>query len=91
MSETILEQNLLELSRQNMKAYFKTHDVQYVTEDAVFRNMGTGEETIGREAIRQRIAGKSWWPVYIKIFRHAEKNMDKFAATFRVTVALTYA
>ncbi|MEO7263607.1 MAG: ester cyclase [Ferruginibacter sp.] len=51
MSETILERDLLSISQQNMEAYMKTHDVQYVTEDAVFKNMSSGEETVGREAI----------------------------------------
>ena len=35
-----------------MKAYFESHDVNYVAEDAVFIDMGTGEKTRGREAIR---------------------------------------
>ena len=41
----------LQETQKNFKAYFESHDVQYVTEDAVFVNMGTGEETRGREAI----------------------------------------
>lgn len=40
-------------SRQNMEAYFNTHDVQYVADDAVFINMSSGERTEGREAIKQ--------------------------------------
>lgn len=38
-------------TQKNLKAYFDTHDVQYVAEDAVFTHMGTGEETRGREAV----------------------------------------
>ena len=55
MSEAILEQNLLTLTQENMQAYLRTHDVQYVAEDAVFVNMSTGEETVGREAIGQML------------------------------------
>lgn len=55
MSEAILEQNALVLVQQNMEAYMTTHDVQYVAEDAVFVNMSTGEETVGREAIGQML------------------------------------
>lgn len=51
MPESILERDLLSISQQNMEAYMKTHDVQYVAEDAVFKNMSSGEETVGREAI----------------------------------------
>ncbi|MEO7292571.1 MAG: ester cyclase [Ginsengibacter sp.] len=50
-----MEQSTLESqstsTKQNMENYFKTHDVKYVAEDAVFKNMSTGEETKGREAI----------------------------------------
>ena len=35
----------------NLKEFFKTHDVIYVAENAVFKNMTTGEDIIGREAI----------------------------------------
>ena len=35
----------------NLKEFFKTHDVIYVAENAVFKNMNTGEEIIGRKAI----------------------------------------
>jgi predicted ester cyclase len=38
-----------------MEAYFKTHDVQYVAEDGVFVSMSNGEETVGREAVRQML------------------------------------
>ena len=36
---------------KNIEEFFKTHDVIYVAEDAVFKNMNTGEEINGREAI----------------------------------------
>ena len=35
----------------NLKEFFKTHDVIYVAENAVFKNMSTGEEINGRKAI----------------------------------------
>ena len=35
----------------NLKEFFKTHDVIYVAENAVFKNMTTGEEINGRKAI----------------------------------------
>lgn len=45
--------NVVEQSqtKANMEAYFKTHDVQYVSENAVFINMATGERHQGRDAI----------------------------------------
>lgn len=54
-----MEKNLTaagyELTEKNMKAYFETHDVQYVAEDAVFIDMGSGERTEGRAAIAQML------------------------------------
>ena len=35
----------------NLKEFFKTHDVMYVAEKAVFKNMTTGDEINGRKAI----------------------------------------
>ena len=51
MEETILEKKSISTTQQNMESFFKTHDARYVAEDAVFKNMSTGEETKGREAI----------------------------------------
>ncbi|HZI54628.1 MAG TPA: ester cyclase [Chitinophagaceae bacterium] len=51
METTTSKKVSLQETRENFKAYFESHDVQYVAEDAVFINMGTGEETRGREAI----------------------------------------
>jgi predicted ester cyclase len=39
----------------NMTEYFKTHDIAYVAENAVFRNMTTKEEVKGREAIKEML------------------------------------
>jgi predicted ester cyclase len=50
MPETILQQEA-SLTQQNMLAYFETHDVKYIAEDAVFRNLGTGEQHKGRAEV----------------------------------------
>lgn len=51
MEETVLKKTTLAETQKNMKAYFESHDVKYVAEDAVFTHMGTGDEYKGREAI----------------------------------------
>lgn len=51
MEETIVKKGSLAETSKNMQAYFDTHDVKYVAEDAVYIHMGSGEETKGREAI----------------------------------------
>ena len=51
MEEAIMEKKSIPTTQQNIEAFFKTHDAKYMAEDAVFKNMGTGEETKGREAI----------------------------------------
>jgi steroid delta-isomerase-like uncharacterized protein len=53
--EDVLTKSDLSLAQKNMDAYFNTHDVKYVADDAVFINMGTGERTEGREAIGQML------------------------------------
>jgi predicted ester cyclase len=55
MEEAILEREEISLAKKNVEAYFNSHDVQYVTEDAVFTSMNTGEETHGREAVGQML------------------------------------
>lgn len=55
MSQNVMEKKTLSTTRENMEAYFKTHDVQYVAENAVFINLATGERTEGREAIGQML------------------------------------
>ena len=54
MEELIIEKKV-STSHRNFEAYAKTHDVQYVAEDAVFYSMNTGEKTVGREAIAQML------------------------------------
>jgi|SRR5437762_9318179 len=51
MEELILEKDVLSTAKENMEAYFQTHDVKYVAEDAVFKHMSTGDEYKGREQI----------------------------------------
>lgn len=40
---------------EKIEQYFKTHDTIYVDENAVFKNLNTGQETRGREAIKQML------------------------------------
>jgi steroid delta-isomerase-like uncharacterized protein len=40
-------------ARENVNAYFQSHDSKYLTEDAEFTDLTTGEVTKGREAIGQ--------------------------------------
>ncbi len=51
MSEAIAEKKLNSKTRENVEAYFNSHDVKFITEDAVFINMNTGEKTVGKQAI----------------------------------------
>lgn len=55
MSTTMMEKSASAATLKNMEAYFQTHDVKYVAEDAVFVNLGTGERTEGRKAIREML------------------------------------
>jgi len=41
--------------RQNVNAYFQSHDTKYLTEDAEFTDLTTGQVTKGREAIGQML------------------------------------
>ena len=54
MEELILEKKVSNLQK-NMEAYFATHDVQYVAEDAVFTFMNNGDKSVGREAVGQML------------------------------------
>lgn len=55
MEEAILETRDISTTQRNIQAYFETHDVQYVAEDAVFINMSSGERHEGREAVKQML------------------------------------
>lgn len=51
MEELTVHQEVLSLAEKNMLAYFETHDVKYVAEDAVFKNFATGQEHKGKADI----------------------------------------
>ena len=51
MEETILQSNLKVKAQDNLLAYFASHDAMYVTEDAIFKNLSTGETYSGRAEI----------------------------------------
>jgi hypothetical protein len=51
MEETKLQKEALSVAQKNMLDYLKTHDVKYVAEDAVFKNLGTGETYKGKAEI----------------------------------------
>ena len=51
MEEVTLQKEALSRTQQNILDYFKTHDPKYIAEDAVYRNLGTGEVYTGREEI----------------------------------------
>lgn len=51
MKETMLGKEALTRTQQNLLDYFNTHDVKYVAEDAVFRQMATGQVFRGRAEI----------------------------------------
>lgn len=51
MEETVLQKDALLLAKKNMQAYSESHDVKYVAENAVFKNLNTGEEHRGRAEI----------------------------------------
>jgi len=55
MQEAILEQQDISITRKNIEEYFSTHDVRFITEDAVFTSMNTGDQTVGREAVGQML------------------------------------
>ena len=47
--------NEIATATTHVEAFFKTHDTIHVAENAVFKNLNTGQETIGREAIGQML------------------------------------
>lgn len=51
MEDVTLQKTNLSATERNMLAYFKTHDVQYIAEDAVFYEMSSGKEYRGRAEI----------------------------------------
>ena len=51
MEEVTLQKEELVRSQQNILDYFNNHDLNYVAEDAVYRNLSTGEVYTGRAEI----------------------------------------
>lgn len=51
MEEITVPGDALSLAERNMLDYFDTHDVKYIAEECVFRNMGSGETYRGRAEI----------------------------------------
>lgn len=51
MEEVTLQKEALNKTQQNILDYFQTHDLKYIAEDAVYKNLGTGEVYTGREEI----------------------------------------
>jgi steroid delta-isomerase-like uncharacterized protein len=68
MEETILEKDLLSISKKNVEAYLASHDVKYVAEDAVFKHLSTGDVYKGKE----EIAGMLHYIYHVAFDAHAE-------------------
>ena len=51
MEEVTLQKEELTRTQQNILDYFNNHDLNYVAEDAVYRNLSTGEVYTGRAEI----------------------------------------
>lgn len=51
MEEKTIQKTTSASVEQNVLAYFETHDLQYIAEDAVFKNLGTGEVHKGRAEV----------------------------------------
>ena len=51
MEEVTLHKEALARTQQNILDYFKTRDLKYVAEDAVYRNLSTGEVYTGKADI----------------------------------------
>ena len=50
MEETLQKESLT-TNQENILNYFKAHDPKYIAEDAIFRNLATGEVYTGREEV----------------------------------------
>jgi hypothetical protein len=51
MEEVTLQKEALSKAQHNVLDYFKTHDLKYIANNAVFRNLSTGEVYTGKEEI----------------------------------------
>ena len=86
MEEMILEKDALSIARENFENFIATHDVKYVAEDAVYKNLGTGDEYHGREAVgamlnyMYHVAFEAKAEITNKIF---SENKAMFEANFK--------
>ncbi len=55
MSQAVLKKAMPLTGRHAVESYFESHDVKYLANDPLFINMGTGEETHGKEAIAEML------------------------------------
>ena len=51
MEETMTQKQALTTAQKNMLDFFQTHDVKYVAEDGVYKNLSTGETYKGRAEV----------------------------------------
>ena len=51
MKDAVLGKESQSLAQKNMMAYLQNRDTQYIAEDAVYKNLSTGEEYRGRAEI----------------------------------------
>lgn len=51
MEETVRGNETISPTQKNMQAYLQSHDIQYVAEDAVYKNLSTGEEHSGKAEV----------------------------------------
>ena len=51
MKEAMLQKDAVSIAEKNMLDYFVTHDIKYVSDDAVFKNLTTGEVYKGKAEI----------------------------------------
>jgi steroid delta-isomerase-like uncharacterized protein len=51
MEEMILEKDALSIAKENFENFLATHDVKYIAEDVVYKNMSTGEVFNNKEEV----------------------------------------
>jgi steroid delta-isomerase-like uncharacterized protein len=51
MEEMILEKDALSIAKENFENFLATHDVKYIAEDVVYKNMSTGEVYNSKEEV----------------------------------------
>ena len=75
MEETMLKSEALTVAQKNMLDYFQTHDVKYVSEDGIFRNLNTGETYKGRAEIGGMLH------FFYHVLFNAKAEMDNYLIT----------